>query len=95
MPKYAVCSPFYSATMPILEDGSGPLEETCDYIEVEAETPRQAKVFAVRAWRALNTKNRHEAEWIANQRSNGASPFTGLKVEVANAVERLGGPDGE
>ena len=85
MPKYAVWTPFYIVTIPILEDGSGPLEETCDYIEVEAETPRQAKVFAVRAWRALNTKNRREAEWIAHQRSNGASPFTGLKAEVANS----------
>lgn len=51
-----------------------PPEYGADYVEVEAPNKRRAKVEAVR-------KMRQEGmEWVSDQASDGASPFTGLKV---------------
>lgn len=52
-----------------------PPEYTCDYVEVAAPTKRKALVAGVRALRAMGS------DWLLDQQSDGASPFTGLKAE--------------
>lgn len=51
-----------------------PPEYTCDWVVVEAETRRQALVEGVRELRRIGS------DWILDQQSDGASPFTGLKA---------------
>ena len=81
MTRYMVVTPEYEVVVPTLDDGSGPMEPTCDVLEVEASNAREAKIMAVREWRRMQHDGRwRQAHWIADQQSNGASPFTGLQV---------------
>ena len=50
MKKYAVMSEVYSEIVPILDDGTGPTEECCDYIEVEADNKTDARILGVKLW---------------------------------------------
>ena len=87
MTKYAVITPEYDYVLgpsAYLPDDAHLTEPGCDYVEVEASSLRHAKVLAVRQWRLEGT------QWVKDQQSNNASPFTGLKVvnldkeEIAN-----------
>ena len=42
MSKWAVMSPEYADVVPTLDDGTGPEEWGRDYVEVEAQTKREA-----------------------------------------------------
>lgn len=77
MQPYYVISPEYGTKIPILDDGSGPIEYGCDFVEVEARTKREALLIGVR--RML----RERRSWALDQRSDGANPFVGYKVELA------------
>ena len=46
--KYAVTSPTYIEIVPICDDGTGPAESACEYIEVEADNPEDAKILGVK-----------------------------------------------
>ena len=82
MTHYLVITPPYDILIPILDDGTGPVESHCDVLEIEAINPREAKINAVREWRRMQ-HNGHwrDARWIRDQQSNNANPFSGLKVE--------------
>lgn len=54
-----------------------PPETVCDVVCVEASTKREAKVIAVREMR------KQGLDWVLDQQSDGASPFTGLKADLA------------
>ena len=74
--KYWVVTPQYmtygsSAGMGFSID---PPEYGSDVVEVEAMTKREAKILGVRELRRI------ESKWMADQASDMASPFTGLKV---------------
>ena len=60
----------------IIVDGQGPYYEECDVVEVMAKSPRDAKAFAI----CLMSKEPHKYEHIRTCRSDGVSPYTGLKV---------------
>ncbi len=47
--KYLVYTPEYGTVIPILDDGTGPMEYGCDVLHVRARNRRAAKVLAVRA----------------------------------------------
>ena len=68
-----VVTPEYAKVVPILDDGGGPTEYGCDYVEVRAETKRKALVAAVRQFRAVPNG------WL--QWHHEGNPFTGLKAE--------------
>ena len=74
---FMVYTPVYGTVIPVLDFGEGPMEYSADVLYVRCRTKRRAKVLAVRAWR------RQRSRWVMDQYSDGASPFTGLKVEVA------------
>lgn len=72
---WSVVTPEYGTVIPILDDGTGPIEYGADYVCVEADTKRQALVAGVRKLRSTGS------HWMEDQNSDGASPFTGLKAE--------------
>jgi hypothetical protein len=72
---YWVTSPEMSETVPVLDYGQGPKEYFCAVCSVEAPNKQAAKVAAI--------NHRHMAKWVEQQRSDGANPFAGLKVENA------------
>jgi len=74
MTKWHVVSPEYGTKMPILDDGSGPIEHGCDVVEVEADTKRAAIVAGVRVMRA-DTRFCH----YHSDHCDG-NPFTGMKA---------------
>lgn len=55
---------------PVLDDGSGPKEYFCDYVEVEARDPIEAKVKAV--------KTKEFNHWRDWQNDADESPYVGL-----------------
>lgn len=73
MTHYIVISPEISTTIPILDDGSGPLEYFCCTCFVNASSKKQAKILAL--------KDRLMKDWIHEQRLYQTNPFIGLKVE--------------
>mgnify|MGYP001558339708 CR=1 FL=1 len=74
MPNYLVVTPQYEERISILDDGTGPIEMVRDTCEVIAKNMREARVLAVHTWR------QQHRYWVEDQMSNGASPFTGLRV---------------
>jgi len=81
MTKYAVVSREVEGTIPILDNGTDPSEFWCEYAEVEAYTPKMAKIRAVRKWRAEG-KIGYPGYCDYDQ-----NPFTGLKVYDLDAME--------
>ena len=75
MKHYNVLSPEMSEIEYIPGLGNGPRVYFCCGCTVEANTKREAKIAAI--------KSPDMQEWVAEQRSNGANPFTGLMVEEA------------
>ena len=79
MPRYAVISREYGTVVPILDDGTGPTEYGCEYAEVEADTPKGARVKAVREWRSKGRLRYCYSD---------ENPFTGLKVQDIDKMEQ-------
>ena len=67
---WAVVSPNWDYVEPILEDGSGPTETTCDYVVIEAPNRRTAIVAGVKEM----------SEWPDIARGDDMNPFTGVKA---------------
>jgi hypothetical protein len=74
MKRWLVVSREYGVVMPLLDDGSGPTEYGCDVIAVEAQTPRDAKVLAVRLAR------QHPRRYGFVDHYADECPFTGMRV---------------
>ena len=74
MNRYTVISPELSVTIPVMDYGEGPQEYFCCVAEVEAQTKRDAIKAAV--------KMPDMKEWVAACRSDGKSPFPGLKATL-------------
>lgn len=69
---YTVCTPKYTSYYSY--DAMEPPETGADCVTVIAETKRLAKVQAVKELRKIRS------EWMQDQASDNASPFTGLEV---------------
>lgn len=74
MPRWLVLTPSYTYVEPVLEDGSGPTERTCDVIDVVAPTKREAIKIGVR--RML--KENKSKGWVQYQQEDGKCPYTGI-----------------
>lgn len=68
-----VYTPTYDVVVPLLDDGTGPSEPTCDAVCVDAPTKRTALVAGVRQLRADGSPWLQDAE----------NPFVGLTAELA------------
>ena len=75
MKRYTVVSPPF-LYHEIVVDEQGPYYEECDVVEVIAKSPRDAKAFAIQ----IMSKKPHLYEHLRTCRSDGVSPYTGLKV---------------
>ena len=82
MPIYAVMTPTYEVVEVILEDGSGPSEFPCDYVEVEATNRREARQ---KGYRLLKGEPFFRREWEHN-----CHPYACLKVERLEAEAAMG-----
>lgn len=76
---YCVIGQEYGTVVPILDYGEGPTEYGCDVVYVEASNKREARVKAI--------KMPGLAGHVDIQRSDGCSPFTGLRVEEVTEEE--------
>ena len=74
MNRYTVISPEMSVTIPVMDFGEGPQEYSRCVAEVEAPTKREAITAAV--------KTPDMKEWVEACRSDGKSPFPGLKATL-------------
>lgn len=83
MHRWLVITPEYESVVPLLEDGSGPTEIACNVVEVKAATRREALIKGVRELR------KRKDGWMAEQKSNNANPFTGLKAYLADEAEQI------
>jgi len=73
MKRYGVVSPQLFYIEPVLDDGDGPIEYYCCYVEVEARNKREAKIAAL--------KTKEMKDWINWQRNDRRNPFAGLFVK--------------
>lgn len=73
MPHYFVVSPEMSEVVPVLDYGQGPLEYFSCVATVDAANKRDAIKAAI--------KHPKMKPWVQERRSDGLSPFAGLKAE--------------
>lgn len=72
MRNYVVVGPVRGEVVPILDDGTGPLEYGCAYVEVDAPD-RSAAIRAARKDRAVD-------RLIDEAQGDGKHPYTYLRV---------------
>lgn len=75
MKHWIVISPEYGTMIPIMDDGTGPMEYGCDVVCVDAETARQAKVAGVRKMRET-----YPDGWLSRVEGN---PYNGIYAKTA------------
>lgn len=68
---WLVCSPEYGEVVPILDDGTGPMEYGCDVAHVEAESREDALYLGVLLMRKQGARYLRDCE----------NPYAGVKVE--------------
>ena len=83
MKHYSVISPTYEIFGGSW-DPPEPPELGKDYIEVEANNKREAKIFAVKIWRTEAKQNPWERRYVDHY--NDENPFAKLIVKELNAV---------
>lgn len=72
--QYAVVSGELSRVEPILDDGSGPTEYYCCYVELEAFNRNDARKKAI--------KMKDMKDWVEYKRENDECPLAGLVVKT-------------
>jgi hypothetical protein len=87
MRRWYVVTPEYSYVVPVLDDGTGPLEYEADVIEIEAETKRDAISLGVkemlRGW-----VGGCRYRWCLEQRMDDCSPYSGVKAYPCEQQEQ-------
>jgi hypothetical protein len=78
---WLVVSPEYGEVIPVLDDGTGPMEYGADVVFVEAATRSDALHLGVHLFQQTHARYLRDAE----------SPYTGVKVE-SQMCERHGFP---
>ena len=72
--RWLVISPKYDNVIPVLDDGSGPTEPTCDMIEVDAKNKKDALLFGIKIMRKNFRDGWHNSD-------PGENPFKGMQIE--------------
>lgn len=79
MARFYVVTPEYSYVVPVLDDGTGPLECGADVFEVEADSKQDAVALGVKEM--LRGRVGHERyRWCVDARRDGVSPYAGVKA---------------
>lgn len=71
MKPWLVCSPEYGEVVPILDDGTGPMEYGADCVFVEADTRRDALLLGVALFRQQGARYLDRTD----------NPYAGVTVE--------------
>lgn len=79
MKRWLVVTPQFSYTEWVCAEG-GPSYDTCDVVEVEAETARDAVKLGVK----LMLEDHRHFTYCHEQRQDGACPYTGVWAEPAD-----------
>ena len=81
--KWLVITPEYDEVIPILDDGTGPIERGCDVIEIEAPTARDAITLGVKEMLKGGRQDIYSFyKWCIQSRSDGENPFAGVRAEL-------------
>jgi len=77
-----VVTPTYDTVVPILDDGTGPIETGADCIEIEATTGRDAIALGVREMLRGGKCDQYGSRfrWCIDARNDGCSPYAGVKA---------------
>jgi hypothetical protein len=87
--RWLVITPEYDEVVPILDDGTGPIEYGCDVIEIEAESRRDAIALGVNEMLKGGRQNEYGFyKWCRMARSDGESPYAGVRAEIVLASEK-------
>ena len=78
---WLVYTPPFPIIERILDDGTGPIYDESDVIEVEAESASDAKVLGVK----VMIDDQRAYSWCKEQRKGGLCPYAGVKVEEVRA----------
>lgn len=90
MKRWYVVTPEYGVVIQVTDEGQGPTEWGCDVIEVEADTRRDAIALGVKEMlrgRVGGHGRWMRYQWCIDQRSDGASPYAGVKAEPVAAED--------
>ena len=92
MKRWYVVTPEYGEVIPILDDGTGPMEYGADVIEIEAETARDAVALGVKEMlKGRCGKWGDRYRWCLDARSDRVSPYAGVKAIEIPEEEIEGG----
>lgn len=80
MRRFAVVTPEFDY-MEVIIGGQGPVHNVYDYIEVEAETAKEAISLGVGYMLTHNYSDGDKYQYVHDQRSDGLCPYTGVKAE--------------
>lgn len=75
--RWFVVTPPYEYQEVIDPELGGPVYETCDVIEIEADSKRDALVLGVH----VMLHDTRSYSWCLDQRKDGMNPFAGVKAE--------------
>jgi len=78
MKHWIVITPEVGVVIPVLDDGSGPMEYGCDVVEVEAESRRDAIALGVGLMLRERGPKWDEYTYCRQQRADRCSPYTGV-----------------
>jgi len=81
MPRYYVITPEFEVVIPILDDGTGPIEPARDVVEVEAPNKREAIRLGYHELKKIHNG------WINYYRDTDRNPFVGLFAELIEDEE--------
>lgn len=86
--RYLVITPEYDEVMPVLDDGSGPVETGRDVIEIDAETSRDAIALGVQEMLRSSRQDDYSVySWCRWARLDGCSPYAGVVAELLESVD--------
>lgn len=88
MKRWWVITKEYGQVVPILDDGTGPMEYGRDVVEIEAVNRRDALILGVREMLRLHKSNWRDYRWCADNQGDGVNPFAGVKALSEADIER-------
>lgn len=81
---WVVVSPVMAVTVPLLDDGTGPVEEGSDVALVRARTAADAKWAAYRLWQTRDPRHGRLGDWPREARDNALHPLHGVTAKRAD-----------
>lgn len=86
--EWLVMSPVFPATERVLDDGSGPIYDMRDVVQVQAYTKAEAITVGVKQML------KERMSWVREARADNRSPFAGIVAEVLECPHGAGDFEG-